>query len=146
MGGECLEEYYNGSQWVGESEEDQGKDGLRTLRKTSRWWEWEGGENWVRKGQNGRKSPRRLKPIVGCNANIRRRRRRRRTTLNSDVFRQLPLCHANIEVWIKLSSLVCPLPYFFQISLHYCNTQTAGQLLWQICTHTAAPVKQVPFG
>jgi hypothetical protein len=85
---------------------------------------------------------------VGCNANIRRRRRRRRrrTTLKSDVFHQLPLCHANIEVWIKLSSLVCPLPYFFQISLHYCNTQTAGQLLWQICTPTAAPDKQVPFG
>jgi hypothetical protein len=29
-----------------------------------------------RKGWNGRKSLRRLKPIVGCNANKRRRRRR----------------------------------------------------------------------
>ena len=28
----------------------------------------------TRKGRNGRKSSRRLKPIVGCNANIRRRR------------------------------------------------------------------------
>jgi len=31
----------------------------------------------VKKGQNRRKSPRRLKPTVGCNASKRRRRRRR---------------------------------------------------------------------
>jgi len=36
---ECLEEYENGSQWVGESEEDEGKDGLKTLKKISRRWE-----------------------------------------------------------------------------------------------------------
>jgi hypothetical protein len=32
----------------------------------------------VKKEQNGRKSLRRLKPTVGCNASKRRRRRRRR--------------------------------------------------------------------
>jgi hypothetical protein len=37
-------------------------------------------ENCVRKGRNGRKLLRRLKPIVGCNAN--KRRRRVHTTLN----------------------------------------------------------------
>jgi len=31
----------------------------------------------VKKGQNGRKSLRRLKPIVGCNASKRRKRRKR---------------------------------------------------------------------
>jgi hypothetical protein len=33
----------------------------------------------VKKEQNGRKSLRRLKPTVGCNASKRRRRRRRRS-------------------------------------------------------------------
>jgi hypothetical protein len=36
MEGEWLEEYQNGSQWVGESEEDQGKDNLKMLWKISR--------------------------------------------------------------------------------------------------------------
>jgi len=39
MEGECLEEYWNGSQWVGESEEDQWKDELKTLRKISIRWD-----------------------------------------------------------------------------------------------------------
>jgi len=45
------------------------------LKKISRRWEKEGAENWVRKGRNGRKSLRRLKPIVGCNANKRKKKK-----------------------------------------------------------------------
>ena len=33
---ELLKEYLNGNQWAGELEEDQGKDGLKILKKTSR--------------------------------------------------------------------------------------------------------------
>jgi hypothetical protein len=36
--------------------------------------EKDGGESNVKKEQNGRKSPRRLKPTVGCNASKRRRK------------------------------------------------------------------------
>lgn len=64
------------------------------------------------------------------------------TMLKSDVFRQLPVCHVNIEVVNQVVIIRVSITLFFQISLHYCNTQTAGQLLWKIC----APVKQVPFG
>jgi hypothetical protein len=35
----AIAEEADGSQWVGESEEDQGKDGLKMLRKISRRWE-----------------------------------------------------------------------------------------------------------
>jgi hypothetical protein len=33
-----------------------------------------GGESYMKKGHNGRKSPRKLKPTVGCNSSKRRRR------------------------------------------------------------------------
>jgi len=36
MNREYLKEYWNGNQQAGESEEDQGKDGLKILKKTSR--------------------------------------------------------------------------------------------------------------
>jgi hypothetical protein len=69
---EYPKEYWSGNQWVGETEEDQGKDGLRTLKKNT-----DNGnkrvEKTVRKGRNGRKLLRRLKPTLGCNANKRRR-------------------------------------------------------------------------
>ena len=51
---------------MGELGEDQGKDGLRALKKIYRQWEEEGGEICVRRGRNGRESLRRLKPTVGC--------------------------------------------------------------------------------
>jgi len=41
---------------AGELEEDQGKDGLRTLNKIYRGWELDGGENNGRRGENGRES------------------------------------------------------------------------------------------
>jgi len=43
----------------------------------------------VKKGQNGRKSLRRLKPTVGCNAS--KRRRRRVVAVNIHVFLTLTL-------------------------------------------------------
>jgi len=52
-----------------------GKDGLKMLKNISRRWEKYVGGKRAKKGRNGRKSLRRLKPIVGCNASKRRRRR-----------------------------------------------------------------------
>jgi hypothetical protein len=48
--------------WIEDVEEDIQTMGIRGWRKLSK------------ERRNGRKSPRRLKPIVGCKANIRRRR------------------------------------------------------------------------
>jgi hypothetical protein len=52
--------------WIEDVQEDIQTMGIRGWRKLKK------------EGRNGRKSQRKLKPILGCNSNIRRRRRTRR--------------------------------------------------------------------
>ena len=50
---------------------------MRKLKKIYRGWELEGVESYVRKGQNGRESLRRLKPTAGCNPSKRRKEKKK---------------------------------------------------------------------